>query len=34
MHGATIAGDAFGYYTKALHEHEFADRGMLLARTL
>ncbi len=32
MHGATIAGEALPYYTKALREQEFAYRGLLLDR--
>ncbi|MGI8410978.1 MAG: hypothetical protein ACR2LV_00410 [Solirubrobacteraceae bacterium] len=32
MHGATIAGDALPYYSKALREHEFAYCGLLLGR--
>jgi flavorubredoxin len=32
MHGGTIAGDALPYFTRALREHEFAYRGLLLGR--
>ena len=32
MHGGTIAGEALPYFTRALREHEFAYRGMLLGR--
>ncbi len=32
MHGATIAGEALPYYTRALQEHDFAYRGLLLGR--
>jgi flavorubredoxin len=32
MHGGTIEGDALHAFTAALHEHEFAYRGLLLGR--
>jgi flavorubredoxin len=32
MHGGTLTGDALPYYTRALREHDFAYRGMLLGR--
>ena len=32
MHGATIAGEALPYYTRALRENDFAYRGLLLGR--
>jgi flavorubredoxin len=34
MHGATIAGEALPYYTKALLEQEFAYRGRLFGRSI
>jgi hypothetical protein len=34
MHGATISGDALGYYQKALREQEFAYRGELFGRPI
>jgi len=34
MHGGTIRGDAFGYFTKALRDQEFGWNGMLLGREL
>jgi flavorubredoxin len=32
MHGATIAGKALHYYNRALFDHDFAYRGLLLGR--
>jgi len=32
MHGGTITGEAFPYFTRALRESEFAYRGVLLGR--
>jgi flavorubredoxin len=32
MHGGTIAGESLPYYVKALRDHEFAYRGLLLGR--
>lgn len=34
MHGATVAGEALPYYTKALLEQEFAYRGRLFGRSI
>jgi flavorubredoxin len=34
MHGATIAGEALPYYTKALLEDEFGYRGQLFGRSI
>ncbi len=34
MHGATIAGEALPYYTKALLEEEFGYRGQLFGRPI
>lgn len=34
MHGATIVGEALGYYTRALLEEEFAYRGRLFGRPI
>jgi flavorubredoxin len=34
MHGATIPGDALGYYSQALLEEQFAYRGVLFGRSI
>ena len=34
MHGATIAGEALGYYTRALLEEKYAYRGRLFGRSI
>jgi flavorubredoxin len=34
MHGATITGEALGYYTRALLEEEYAYRGRLFGRSI
>src|SRR5205823_4689133 len=32
MHGGTLTGESFPYFVRALREHDFAYRGMLLGR--
>ena len=34
MHGGTVTGDALHYFNRALREHDFAYRGLLLGREL
>jgi len=34
MHGGSFEQNAFANYTRALREHEFAYRGMLLGREI